>query len=159
MDDTRRGFIQCAGLALCLGAPWADAFAQVAGASAPTQDWAQGVFAARNVREAVRALGGAAMVETQEVSWGNTPDIAENGMVVPIAISTTLPKVESIGILIEKNPNPMAALYEVLPGTDPSFRANFKLGESSFVYALIKQEGKVLVARHEIKVTIGGCGG
>jgi sulfur-oxidizing protein SoxY len=124
-----------------------------------TADWAQGPFAARTLAEAVRAMGGNAISETREVSWGNTPDIAENGLVVPISVSTTLAGVESVGIFIEKNPTPMAALYEVPAGTQASFRTNYKLGESSMVYALVRAEGKVWVSRHEIKVTIGGCGG
>jgi len=128
-------------------------------AAAAEADWAVGPFAARNLREAVKALGGAGFVETQDVSWGNTPDIAENGQVVPVSVASRVPGTESIAILIEKNPNPMAAVFEVLPGTDPSFRTNFKLGESSSVYALVKVGGKFYVSSHEIKVTIGGCGG
>jgi len=128
-------------------------------AAAADVDWATGPFAARNLREAVKALGGTTPVETQDVSWGNTPDIAENGQVVPISISSRIPKTESVAVIIEKNPNPMAALFEVLPGTDPSFRTNFKLNESSSVYALVKADGRFYVSTHEIKVTIGGCGG
>ncbi len=162
MDKVRRTFVNrgatvaffsAAGPLLALSEP---ARAQ---SSAAAPEWAQGVFGARTLLEAVRAMGGTAVTETRDVSWGNTPDIAENGLVVPISISTTLAGVESIGLFIEKNPTPMAALFEVPAGTRASFRTNFKLGESSNVYALVKADGRVLVARHEVKVTIGGCGG
>jgi sulfur-oxidizing protein SoxY len=149
-------------------AGWAGLLAEAglfagAGLAAPARaaeaDWATGPFAARNLREAVKALGGTTPIETPDVSWGNTPDIAENGQVVPISITSRVPKTDTIAIVIEKNPNPMAAVFEVLPGTDPSFRTNFKLGESSNVYALVKADGRFYVSTHEIKVTIGGCGG
>ncbi len=162
MDKVRRTFVNrgarvalfgAAGPLLALGT------CAQAQSAPPAPDWAQGVFGARTLLEAVRAMGGTAVIETRDVSWGNTPDIAENGLVVPISIATTLAGVESIGLYIEKNPTPVAALFEVPAGTRPSFRTNFKLGESSNIYALVKAEGRVLVARHEIKVTIGGCGG
>jgi sulfur-oxidizing protein SoxY len=162
MDKVRRTFVnRGASVALFGVASPLLTLSEPAGAqqAAPAPDWAQGVFGARSLLEAVRAMGGNAVIETRDVSWGNTPDIAENGLVVPISISTTLAGVESVGLFIEKNPTPMAALFEVPAGTRASFRTNFKLGESSNVYALVKAEGRVLVARHEIKVTIGGCGG
>jgi len=128
-------------------------------AAAAEADWTERLFAAKNVREAAAAIGAGAPIDTRDVAWGNTPDIAENGQVVPISIASRVPGTEAIGVLIEKNPNPMAAWFDVLPGTDATFRTNFKLGESSSVVALIKAGGKLYTSSHEIKVTIGGCGG
>ena len=89
----------------------------------------------------------------------STPDIAENGAVVPIGIASTIPKTESIAILIEKNPNMLAAVFDIPPGTDPAINTRVKMGQSSNVYALVKADGKYYVASKEIKVTLGGCGG
>ena len=88
-----------------------------------------------------------------------TPDIAENGAVVPIGITSSIPKTESIAILIEKNPNMLAASFDIPAGTDPSVGTRVKMGQSSNVYALVKADGKYYVAAKEIKVTLGGCGG
>ena len=34
-----------------------------------------------------------------------------------------------------------------------------KMGQSSDVYALVKADGRFYVAKKEIKITLGGCGG
>jgi len=89
----------------------------------------------------------------------DVPEIAENGAVVPIGITSNIPKTESIAILVEKNPNMLAAVFDVPAGTDPSLSTRIKMGQSSNVYALVKADGKYFVASKEIKVTLGGCGG
>jgi sulfur-oxidizing protein SoxY len=128
-----------------------DAFAQSA--------WNQGAFAAKGLDATVKALGGATPAQTKDMSWGSTPEIAENGAVVPVTVVSNLPKTESIAILVEKNPNTLSAVFNIPPGTDANVGTRLKLGETSNVYALIKADGKYYVAQREIKVTLGGCGG
>jgi sulfur-oxidizing protein SoxY len=107
----------------------------------------------------VKALGGSAPAQSKDITFFQTPDIAENGAVVPIGITSAIPKTESIAILIEKNPNMLAAVFDLPPGTEPSLSTRVKMGQSSNVYALVKADGKYYVASKEIKITIGGCGG
>jgi sulfur-oxidizing protein SoxY len=123
------------------------------------QEWNKSAFDTKTVADAAKALGGTAPAPTQGVNWGTTPDIAENGAVVPIRITSSLPKTESIAVLVEKNPNVLAANFEFPAGTDPSLAVNVKMGQTSKVYALVKADGKYFVAEKEIKVTLGGCGG
>ena len=121
--------------------------------------WNQVAFTAKGVDAVVKGLGGSTPAPTRDVSWGSTPEIAENGAVVPIAIESKLPKTESISILVEKNPSSLTAVFTIPPGTDPSVSTRVKMGETSMVHALIKADGKYYVASREIKVTLGGCGG
>ena len=107
----------------------------------------------------MKALGGRAPAQSKDIAFVSTPDIAENGAVVPIGITSSIPKTESIAILIEKNPNMLAAVFDIPPGTDPAISTRVKMGQSSNVYALVKADGKYYVASKEIKVTLGGCGG
>ena len=109
--------------------------------------------------ETMKALGGGAPAQSKDIAFVSTPDIAENGAVVPIGVSSSIPKTESIAILIEKNPNMLAASFDIPAGTDPSVSTRVKMGQSSNVYALVKADGKYYVASKEIKVTLGGCGG
>jgi len=74
-------------------------------------------------------------------------------------VTSAIPKTESIAILVEKNPNMLAAVFDIPPGTDPSLSTRIKLGQSSNVFAVVKADGKYYVAGKEIKVTLGGCGG
>jgi sulfur-oxidizing protein SoxY len=76
-----------------------------------------------------------------------------------VGVESRIPGTESISILVDKNPNPLAASFEIPAGTDPSVTTRVKLGQTSDVYALVKANGKYYVAKKEIKVTIGGCGG
>src|SRR4029078_9561370 len=109
--------------------------------------------------ETVKALGATAPVPSKDVTFVSTPDIAENGAVVPIGIVSNVPKTEAIAILVEKNPNMLAAVFDIPAGTDPSLSTRIKMGQSSNVYALVKADGKYYVASKEIKVTLGGCAG
>ena len=86
------------------------------------------------------------------------PDIAENGAVVPVGITSTL-KATNMAILIEKNPNMLAGYFELPAGTEPFVTTRVKMGQTSNVYALVKADGKWFSAFKEIKVTLGGCGG
>ncbi|MEN9472417.1 MAG: hypothetical protein RLZZ495_506 [Pseudomonadota bacterium] len=117
-------------------------------------------FDAKTVAEAVKALGAAgAPTASKDVTIGG-PDIAENGAVVPLTASTTLAGVKQMLILVEKNPSALVAVFNVTDSVEPNFATRAKMGQSSDVYAVaIMNDGKVLFAKKEVKVTLGGCGG
>ena len=121
--------------------------------------WPQAAFDAKNMADAARAFGGSAPVESKDVTITG-PDIAENGAVVPVGCSSTLPGVKRLMILVEKNPSVLAAAFDVTDAVDASFNTRVKMGQSSNVYAVaMMADGKVFFAGKEIKVTLGGCGG
>ncbi len=140
--------------------------AAVAGLLASTGMFPQFAFAfntaafdAKSVADALKALGAGAPVESKDVSI-TAPDIAENGSVVPVGVATTLAGVKSMLIMVEKNPASLTALFNMTDSVEPSFSTRAKMGQSSDVYAVaIMGDGKVLFAKKEVKVTLGGCGG
>jgi sulfur-oxidizing protein SoxY len=88
------------------------------------------------------------------------PDIAENGAVVPLAASSTLPGVKAILMLVEKNPSALAAKFDVTDAVEPNFATRVKMGQTSDVYAVaLTGDGKAYFTKKEVKVTLGGCGG
>lgn len=108
---------------------------------------------------ALKALFGDKPVsESAEVSL-KVPDIAENGAVVPVTIATTLAGAKSISIVVEANPNPLSASFTLLEGANPEISTRIKMGESSDVVAAVETDAGVFIARKNVKVTIGGCGG
>ena len=121
------------------------------------QDW-KAAFETRSVADTVKVLGGGTSAESKDITI-TAPDIAENGAVVPVAVSSAIPKTESISILVDKNPNILAASFMIPAGTDPSVGTRVKMGQTSNVYAVVKADGKFYTAGKEIKVTLGGCGG
>ena len=116
-------------------------------------------FAAKTMAELMKAFGAGAPVESKDVTVTG-PDIAENGAVVPIAAATTLPGAKRLLMLVEKNPNILAAMFDLTDAVDPNISTRVKMGQSSNVYAVAMMgDGKVLFAQKEVKVTLGGCGG
>jgi len=121
--------------------------------------WNTAAFEAKNMAELTKALGTSAPVESKDVTITG-PDIAENGAVVPLGAACAAPGVKRILMLVEKNPNVLAAMFDVTDVVDPSFSTRVKMGQSSNVYAVaVMSDGKVLFAQKEVKVTLGGCGG
>ncbi len=119
----------------------------------------KGAFEAKSVVDTLKALGAGAPAESKDVTIGG-PDIAENGAVVPLTASSTLPGVKQILILVEKNPAALVAIFNVTASVEASFATRAKMGQSSDVYAVaITNDGKAFFAKKEVKVTLGGCGG
>ena len=121
--------------------------------------WSKDAFDAKTLADAVKALGGGAPTASKDVTITG-PDIAENGAVVPVGASTSLPGVKRLAILVEKNPSALAAVFDVTDAVDANIATRVKMGQSSNVFAVaMMADGKVLFAQKEIKVTLGGCGG
>jgi len=115
------------------------------------------LFQAKNLNELIRMLGGASAANSKEILI-TAPDIAENGALVSMTVRSQLPRTEQISLLVEKNPDPLAATFQLLEGVEPDLRMNVKMAQSGDVIALVKADGRFFVARREVKVTIGGCG-
>ena len=121
-------------------------------------DWNKAAFEAKSMADTLKAMGAASPADSKDVQVTG-PDIAENGAVVPVGVSSTLPNVTMVAILIEKNPNALTASFTLPEGTQANVQTRVKMGQTSNVYALVKSDGKFFMATKEIKVTLGGCGG
>jgi sulfur-oxidizing protein SoxY len=86
------------------------------------------------------------------------PDIAENGAVVPVAVTSRIPSTQQISIVTEKNPFPLAATFDVANGGEGYVSTRIKMGQTSDVWAVVMAGGKYFTARKEVKITVGGCG-
>jgi sulfur-oxidizing protein SoxY len=121
--------------------------------------WNKAAFDSKTVDDAIKALGISRPVASKDIVF-TAPDIAENGAVVPIGASTTVPGVRSIAFLIEKNPTPLAGVFEFSDAVETQVSLRVKMAQTSNVLAVaITGDGKVLFAQKEVKVTLGGCGG
>ena len=114
-------------------------------------------FDAKTLDDALASVGGKP-VDSKDITL-TSPDIAENGAVVPLTISSAIPKTDTLYVLVEKNPFPLAASFSIPEGTEPFVAARVKMGESTRVYAVVKADGKLYSTFKETKVTLGGCGG
>ena len=154
--NRRRQLLQRAGGAGALAAAFA------AGVLRP-QDvlaagWNKNAFAAKSALDAVKNLGAGDLTDSKDIVI-DAPQIAENGAVVPIEVTSNVPNTKSIAVLIEKNPYPLAAAFDFAGSAVPFVKVNVKMGESSHVRVVAEAGGKYYTATKEVKVTIGGCGG
>lgn len=115
-------------------------------------------FRQKGEAEAVKKLFGQTATASDKVKL-DTPEIAENGAVVPVSVSTDLPDVTAIAILVAENPSALAALYKFAPGTPPTVASRLKMAKTTPVIAVVEAGGKLYSATREVKVTVGGCGG
>jgi sulfur-oxidizing protein SoxY len=116
-------------------------------------------FESTRVDKIYATLFGDMAIEPSKDVTLKAPEIAENGAVVPISISTSITGVESISVVVDKNPTPLSATFQFGPTSPPDISMRVKMGESSMIRALVKTKDKVYMASREVKVTIGGCGG
>jgi len=114
-------------------------------------------FDAKNFADAVKAIGGPG-ADSADINL-MAPEIAENGAVVPLTVSSAIPNTQAIYVFVEKNPNPLSAVFIIPDGTEASVVTRVKMGESSRIYAVVKAGDKLYTTSRETKVTLGGCGG
>jgi sulfur-oxidizing protein SoxY len=120
--------------------------------------WNKEAFGAASSAEALKDIGASNATPSREIVI-EAPEIAENGAVVPIEITSKLPGTGSIAVLVDKNPFPLVGKFDFLEGAVPFVKLNVKMGETSEVRVIAQAGGRSYVATKEIKVTIGGCGG
>ena len=121
--------------------------------------WPEEAFAATEADAAMSTLFGTNQAAASDQITLKVPEIAENGAVVPVTISTTLADVESISIVVKNNPRPLVASFEIPAGTLPNVSSRIKMGETSDVTAVVKTADGLYSTSRQVKVTIGGCGG
>jgi len=86
------------------------------------------------------------------------PVQAENGAVVPVKVSTSIPATK-VAVVVEGNPKPLVLAAELGNGANGVLSGRIKMGQTSNVIAYALTAGGVIKAAQEIKVTVGGCGG
>ena len=120
--------------------------------------WNKIAFDAHALPEVLKAIGASSVVESDKIEL-RAPEIAENGAIVPVEITSRIPGTESIYIIADKNPQPLVAEFDFTGATDPFISTRIKMGETSKVRVIVKAGGKFYATTRDVKVTIGGCGG
>jgi sulfur-oxidizing protein SoxY len=120
--------------------------------------WNKDAFGAKTAGDALKSLGIGNAAPSKDVVI-DAPEIAENGAVVPIEITSNVPGTTALVVVIDHNPFPLIARFDFKENALPYVKLNVKMGETSDVRVVAEAAGKHYVATREVKVTIGGCGG
>jgi len=156
MNDLRRALLRGTGAASIL------TVAAAAGLLKPSQvlaaQWNKTGFEAKTAEDALKSINAVSPADSGDIVI-KAPDIAENGAVVPIEITSKIPNTQSIALVADKNPFPLVATFNLENGAQGYVHVRIKMGQSSNVRAVVNAGGKNYAATKEVKVTIGGCGG
>lgn len=121
--------------------------------------WSKEAFQAKDMNSALSGLFGTSDLTGSDKIKIKAPDIAENGAVVPISVTSELGGVDTISIFADKNATPLTASFVLGPGTEAYVSTRIKMGKTANVVAVVKAGDKLFSSSKEVKVTIGGCGG
>lgn len=156
MDALRRTLLKGA------GATGAIAAAIAAGVLKPSQalaaEYNKTAFESKDLASTLKGLNATGAAESKDIVI-KAPDIAENGAVVPVDVVSNIPNTTSISVLVDKNPNPLAAHFDFANGAQTQVAVRLKMGQTSQIHVIAKAGGKSYIAAKEVKVTVGGCGG
>jgi len=125
----------------------------------PGAAWAERnirAFDAKTMDEALDAMGAVIPQDSASIQL-SAPETAENGAFVPITITSSLPRIEQISILVDKNPTMLVANFILPEGTEGFITTRIKMGQTAMVIVLVKSAGKFYRAAREVKVVLGGC--
>ena len=108
--------------------------------------------------DALKAIGATGAADSHDILI-KAPDIAENGSVVPVEVTSGIAGTTSIAIIAEKNAFPLVGTFDLTGGSEGFISTRIKMGQTALVRAVVTAGGKSYTAAKEVKVTIGGCGG
>ncbi len=118
-----------------------------------------------DVAAEIKKLYGDKKMESGRIKL-DVPQIAENGLVVPINVEVESPMtsadfVKSVHVYAEKNPLPGVVTYKFTPEAGKAAASTrMRLAETQDIVVVAEMSnGQIFSTRAEVKVTIGGCGG
>jgi sulfur-oxidizing protein SoxY len=121
-------------------------------------DWNTNAFSAVTEEDAIAKFFPDQIVTPSEAIKIGAYRLVENGAVVPVKIETELPDIQSITILVEKNPNPLIASFNISPECPGFIATRIKMDQSSDIIAIVNSRGKLHSTRTFVEVLEGGCG-
>ena len=119
--------------------------------------WNKEAFQAKVFQKSVKAIYGSTPIESTDQIKIEAPDVAENGLSVPVSVSSSIKQVENLSIFIENNPLPLIANYHLKDGMIPEFSLRVKVAKSSNIHVMVKTADKLYSSSRKIQVTLGGC--
>jgi sulfur-oxidizing protein SoxY len=119
----------------------------------------------RSIDEALKKVLGDATPAESGITL-EVPEIAENGNTVPFSLAVDSPMtpesyVKTLHIFASGNPQVGVASYTFTPESGKAaISSRMRLARTQDIVAVAElSDGKFLIGRRGVKVTIGGCGG
>ncbi len=118
------------------------------------KDWFE---SGKSIKEIFVALGVDKPIVDRRVVI-QAPDTAENGAFVGIGVESSIPNINAVAFLVEKNPTVLAGYFETKESEKLKLGTKIKMAETSDLIALIKAGDEYFMNTRHVKVVLGGCG-
>jgi quinoprotein dehydrogenase-associated SoxYZ-like carrier len=155
MNQQRRGFLSASTSAMMMVGAYGAGLLNIKNSHA--SEWDKADFENSELQKLMVSLGGTQAVTSHRITL-RCPELVENGMVVPLEIQSNLPNTDAIAIMVDGNPFPLAAKFDLLAGSNGYLATRIRLAQSSTVRAIIRSGGQTYSVSQYVKVTVGGCG-
>ena len=119
--------------------------------------WPEGAFHSTAASEALIGLLGTDKTTPSDDIELRAPLVAEDGTIVPISVTTTLPDVKSISVVVVNNPRPLVVSFDLAAETLPEIACRIKMAETSEVMAVVDTASGIFSTSTSVTVTLGGC--
>src|SRR6266850_7620972 len=113
--------------------------------AAANDKYPEDAFKQKSDADAIKALYGKTHEASDKVKL-DAPEIAENGAVVPVSVTTALTDVTSISFLVSENPVALVASYKIPAGTVPAIANRIKMAKTSNILVVVEAGGKLYSA-------------
>ena len=120
--------------------------------------WNQQAFDAKNLHDALQVLGMNAAAQSKDIAI-DAPDVAENGALVSVQITSRIPGTRSIAVFVDRNPWPHIARFEFVQDALPFVALRLRVAETSPVRVVVRAGESYYVSMKDVRVVAGGCGG
>lgn len=121
--------------------------------TAKAAEWQKAAFEAKDSQAVLATLGISNPGPGTQILL-DVPEIADGGASVRARIMTTLPGTDWIALLIDKNPQPLAAQFTIPSGTEPDIELLVTLPQTSMLRAVVRAGGKYYTVNKEVKVAV-----
>ncbi|MEM7209472.1 MAG: thiosulfate oxidation carrier protein SoxY [Pseudomonadota bacterium] len=151
MKNTRREFLQSS-------AVFAGACALAPGvllnpAQATPSRWPIDAFSTPSMNEAISLALGSEMGAPSDDVMIEAPAYIKDTEVVEVTISTTLPGVDAIALLVANQPLPLAAVYHLPQRQEPQVTTRVDFYESGDLIAVVRAENRLYSNYRRVVVT------
>jgi len=120
-------------------------------------DWNKAGFDAKTLPDAIRQLGAGQAASSKDIQV-DIQDVIENGARARIEVTSRIPGTQSLSIITDNNPFPLAATFSFANGAEPYVSTLLKIAESGTLRVIVNAGGKLFMTTRDVRVTIGGCG-
>ncbi len=118
--------------------------------------WNKAAFDAVKLDEATKNLAINGEIPSKDIEI-IAPDLAENGAIVQLEVTSRIPNTEAIAVFVEKNPTALIGNFMFSNGAMPQIVTRIKMAETSDIKIIVKVGNQYYSNAKNVVVLESGC--